>query len=177
MKIADKTMVSVTYELKVNGAEGEVIETVDKETPLTFLVGSGHLLKKFEGELMGMSEGENFEFKVESVEAYGPINEKAFIEIPKKTFEIEGVIDENLVKVGNFIPMQDQDGNKLEGRVLEISEEMIKMDFNHPLAGKNLFFKGSVISVREASEEEIHSRCSGSCGSCCDEEGGSSCNC
>lgn len=156
MAIDEKKVVSVTYQLSVNDFDGEVVETVDKEKPLTFLYGVGNMLEKFEENIKGLDEGDNFNFKIPSQEAYGEASEDAIVDLPIDTFKIEGEIDQDLLKEGNYIPMQDQEGNRLDGIVLEVGEEKVKMDFNHPLAGDDLFFKGEVMSVREASEDEIN---------------------
>lgn len=156
MAIDKQKVVSVTYQLSVNDFDGEVVETVDEEKPLTFLFGVGNMLEKFEENIKGLQEGDSFNFKIPSEEAYGQASEDAIIDLPIDTFKIEGEIDYDLLKEGNYVPMQDQEGNRLDGIVLEVGEEKVKMDFNHPLAGDDLFFKGEVLSVREASEDEIN---------------------
>jgi FKBP-type peptidyl-prolyl cis-trans isomerase SlyD len=60
-----------------------------------------------------------------------------------------------MIAEGNILPMSDHEGNQLQGLVEEITADFVKMDFNHPLAGKNLHFIGSVLSIRDASAEEI----------------------
>ncbi|MCF8336087.1 MAG: FKBP-type peptidyl-prolyl cis-trans isomerase [Bacteroidales bacterium] len=156
MAIDKQKVVSVTYQLSVNDFDGEVVETVDQEKPLTFLFGVGNMLEKFEENIKGLNEGDNFNFKIPSEEAYGEASEDAIVDLPIDTFKIEGEIDYDLLKEGNYIPMQDQEGNRLDGIVLEVGEEKVKMDFNHPLAGDDLFFKGEVLSIRDASEDEIN---------------------
>ena len=156
MAIEKQKVVSVTYQLSVNDSDGEVVETVDKEKPLTFLYGVGNMLEKFEENIEGLNEGDDFNFKIPSEEAYGEASEDAIVDLPIETFKIEGEIDYDLLKEGNYIPMQDQEGNRLDGIVLEVGEEKVKMDFNHPLAGDDLFFKGQVVSIRDASEDEIN---------------------
>lgn len=73
----------------------------------------------------------------------------------KSIFEKDGKVDEEIVKIGNMITVQDQEGHPLDGRVIEIKPDKVVMDFNHALAGKNLFFSGKVLDVREASKEEL----------------------
>lgn len=155
MSIENQKVVSVTYELSINDFEGEVVETVKEEKPLTFLFGVGNMLETFEENIRGLNPGDDFKFKIESDKAYGQANEEAIVDLPKNIFEVEGKIPEDLLKEGNYIPMQDQEGNKLDGIVLEVSDDQVKMDFNHPLAGDDLFFKGKVLEVREPSEEEL----------------------
>jgi FKBP-type peptidyl-prolyl cis-trans isomerase SlyD len=90
-------------------------------------------------------------------------------ELPKKIFEIEGKIDNEILFEGNVVPMMDSSGNRLMGSVVEIGEDIVTMDFNHPLAGENMYFTGKVLGVRDASAEEIAALFSGGgcgCGSC-----------
>lgn len=155
MVIEKQKVVSVTYQLNVNETDGEVVETVNKDKPLTFLYGAGNMLEKFEENIQGLQQGDQFDFKIPSEEAYGQASEDAIVDLPLNVFEIEGEIDYDLLKVGNYIPMQDQQGNRLDGIVLEVGDEKVKMDFNHPLAGDDLFFKGEVLEVRDAAQDEI----------------------
>ncbi len=153
--IEENKVVSLTYELRVNDEQGEVIEKVEKSSPLTFLFGRGNLLPDFEANLKGLKEGDSFSFTLEPAKAYGEVSDEAVVDLTKDIFEVDGKIDENLLKVGNSIPMQDNSGGRLNGVVLEVGEETVKMDFNHPLAGDTLFFKGEVAEIRDASDAEL----------------------
>ncbi len=68
---------------------------------------------------------------------------------------VEGKIDPEMLRIGNVIPMQDNQGNPLEGLVIGVDEASVKMDFNHPMAGKTLHFAGTIIDLRDATEEEL----------------------
>lgn len=171
MKVTKEKVVSLTYELRRDSAGGEVIESLSKEAPLTFLYGTGNLLPKFEQNIDGMQTGDQFDFNLTAKEAYGDINDQAVVNVPLSAFEVDGKVDKTMVKKGNSIPMQDSSGNKLTGIVTEISENSVKMDFNHPLAGNNLFFKGEITDIREATEEELkhgHLHSGSNCGGCSD---------
>ena len=76
------------------------------------------------------------------------------VDIPKNIFEGPDV-PKDILQVGASLPMQDQEGNPMDGTVMEIGDETVKMDFNHPLAGEALNFKGSVVAIRDASQEEL----------------------
>ena len=154
MTIAKDKVVSVIYELRTD-LNGEIVEKAVAETPLTFHCGAGQMLEKFEANLMGLSVGASFDFKLATEEAYGLASEEAVIELPKNIFEVNGEFDSEMIKVGNVVPMQDSSGRRMNGIVLELGETTAKMDFNHPLAGDDLYFKGEVIEVREATEEEM----------------------
>ncbi len=155
MKVGKDKVVTLTYTLRFDNAEGDVIQEVNEERPFVHLFGNGTLLPKFENNLDGLEPEAEFSFGLTPSEGYGELTKDAIIELDKKIFEVEGKIDDNLLKVGNMITMQDQNGNPLEGRVLEIHPEKVIMDFNHPLAGKNLHFSGAIIDVRSASDEEL----------------------
>lgn len=174
MIIEKEKMVSVVYELKYDDADAQLIEKVEKDNPLTFLYGTGSMLEYFEKNLVGLSTGDAFDFRLSADEAYGQVTEQAVVEVPMQAFEVDGKVDETLVKLGNTIPMMDSYGNKLHGIVLEISDTAVKMDFNHPLAGEGLHFKGKVIEVREPREDELAHSCGTGCstdscgsGGCC----------
>ncbi len=157
MKITKNTVVSVTYDLEVSDAGNSktFVERADESHPLVFLYGSGGLIPDFEKNVDGLTVGDKFDFEIEAGNAYGPKDEGAIATLPKTIFMVDGRLDEEVLKPGNMVPMSDQDGNKLDGKILEVKETEVIMDFNHPLAGKNLHFKGEVIAVREAVAEEI----------------------
>ncbi len=168
MEISRNKMVTLSYVLRLNGFEGEIVEETSEEKPLEFIFGTGRMLQMFEDKLEGLKAGEEFKFELKADEAYGQINEEAKVEIPKNIFEVNGSMDEDLIKVGNMVPMQDAHGNRLNGIVLDITDEHVKMDFNHPLAGDDLFFCGAVKEVREATDSEIMAAVGGGgCGSGC----------
>jgi FKBP-type peptidyl-prolyl cis-trans isomerase SlyD len=155
MKIANNTVVSMAYTLLEKDENGAIIQDVKKDKPFVFIYGSGFLLPKFEENIAGLGAGDELGFALTSEEAYGPRREDAYMDLDKQIFEVDGKIDEKLLQVGNDIPMQNNEGQTLMGKVLEISEDKVKMDFNHPLAGADLFFKIAIIDVREATEEEL----------------------
>ena len=155
MNIAKNTVVSMTYILTENDVQGNLIQEVSKDKPFVVLFGAGGLLPKFENELEGLKTGDTFGFGLDSNDAYGDHQPQAIMELDKSIFEVEGKIDEEMLKVGNAIPMQNEQGQPLSGLIKEIKEDKVLMDFNHPLAGTNLHFTGEILEVREASEEEL----------------------
>jgi len=175
--IAEKNnVVSIVYELRADSKVGEVVESLTSENPLTFLFGTGGLLPKFEEQLNGLKSGDNFEFLLNSEDAYGPVVENAIVHVPQSVFEVDGKIDENLMKIGSMVPMMDAEGRRLNGMVIALEGDAVKMDFNHPMAGNDLFFKGEVSDVRSATEEELshgHIHAEGGCG--CGSNGEGSC--
>ena len=176
--IADKNnVISIVYELRSGSKDGEVVESLNSSNPLTFLFGTGGLLPKFEEKLTGLSSGDNFEFLLRSEDAYGPVVENAIVNVPQTVFEVDGKLDDNLMKVGNMVPMMDAEGRRLNGKVMAIEGDAVQMDFNHPMAGNDLYFKGEVTDIRTATEEELsHGHIHGSGNGCgCGSDDGS-CN-
>lgn len=156
MVISKNKVVSLSYELRLNSKDGEVVETVTDSSPLTFLFGNGNLLPKFEDHLAGLQAGDDFNFQLSSEDAYGNVNPNSILNVPLKSFEIDGKVDYELVRIGNTIPMQDSEGHRLNGIVKAVETDTVTMDFNHPLAGNGLFFKGFVTDIRQATDEELH---------------------
>ena len=153
--IIDKNkVVTLTYTLQESNQEGEIVQEVLESEPFIFLFGSEQVLPGFEANLNGKITGDEFQFEIKSEESYGPVDEEAIVDLPMNIFMVEGKLVE-MIKVGEFVPMNDHEGNEMQGLILEIGEETIKMDFNHPMAGVDLFFSGKVLDVREAHPEEL----------------------
>lgn len=164
-EISKHKMVTLTYDLRIDDEQGEVIEQTTPENPLKFLYGAGAMLPKFEEHLKGLNEGEPFTIKLSKFDAYGDINQEAIVELPRHIFLTDGKFDDELISVGNTVPMMSSNGQRLNGVVLDVDDENVKMDFNHPLAGEDLFFAGQILEVREPSEDELAGAFSG-CGGC-----------
>ena len=155
MTISNEKVVSLVYQLHVDDKNGDIVETVQEDRPFVFLYGAGNMLPKFEENLNGLKAGDKFDFKITCDDAYGQASEDAVVELPKNIFEIEGKVEEGLLEIGNVIPMQSQDGQKLNGVVIEVTDANVTMDFNHPLAGDDLYFSGHIIDIREATADEL----------------------
>lgn len=157
MQVSKNKVVTVTYDLSSNlpGNDKKHVETADSAHPLQFIFGLGMMIPGFEKGLDGKVKGDSFNFSLESIEAYGDADDSAIVKLPIEIFKNDGVVDFNILKIGNMLPMTDTDGNVLNGIVRAFDESNVTMDFNHPLAGHHLHFSGEVIDVREASEEEI----------------------
>lgn len=181
MIITKDKVVSVAYELSLVSDESELVEKVNGNNPLVYLQGHGNLLPKFESYLDGLKVGDKFDFVLNTEEAYGKSSPEAIVDLPKTVFMVEGEVEEGLLEVGNNIPMMDNSGNRLNGRVVDVNDSTVKMDFNHPLAGESLHFKGEVVEIREATEEELahgHIHRASSCGEGgCDCSSGCGCGC
>ncbi|MCF6342969.1 MAG: FKBP-type peptidyl-prolyl cis-trans isomerase [Bacteroidales bacterium] len=127
--------------------DGKIIEKVSEEKPAAFQFGIGQLLPAFEKNLSGLEATDEFSFILKSEDAYGPGDPYAIFDIPLDTFEVDGKTDEKMLRVGNTIPMTDNDGNKHLGKITKVMAHAVTLDFNHPLAGKDLRFSGKVLEV------------------------------
>ena len=144
MQIKKDTIVSLSYILKQDDANGAVIEIAKESDPLVFLYGAGQMIPRFEEYLDNLSSGDNFEFTLVSKDAYGDFEEEAIIDLDKQIFNVDGVIDEEMLAIGNLIPMRDNEGHMLQGKVVSVTDDSVRMDFNHPMAGKELNFTVTV---------------------------------
>ena len=172
MKITANKYVAVTYDLNVGeGEERELMEKATVEAPLKFIYGTGMMLPAFEKALNGLEVGGTFNFSIEPAEAYGEYNEEHVLDLPKNIFEVDGKFDAEMIKEGNTVPMMDSNGNRMNGSVLEVKDDIVVMDFNHPLAGETLHFSGEVIDVHEPTAEQIAAAPAGGCSCGCDDCG------
>ena len=151
MKIQPNSVVALTYDLYTsqNGKE-EFVEKADEQNPLVFLYAVGMMLPKFEENLEGLSAGDTYDFHLTAEHAYGTVDENAIAELPIDMFgEVEKPV------IGAILPLQDNEGNQFRAKVKEINDTAVVVDLNHPMAGQDLHFIGKIISVREATEEEL----------------------
>ncbi len=157
MKIENRTVVTLGYTLNINDNGTDVqVEKTDANNPFIFLYGVGGLLPEFELNLSGKTIGDKFDFIIKAENGYGVSDIKNIIQIPKSTFvNDQGVVEENILVLGNVIPMMDPQGNQFQGIVKEVNVDFVLMDFNHPLADKDLHFVGEVYNVRIATLEEL----------------------
>lgn len=171
--------VTVAYELYTDNDKGihELVEKAPIEHPFQFISGLGIALDSFESKILALAEGETFDFVLKVDEAYGPYEQDHVIELPKETFAINGRFDKDMVYPGAVLPLVNADGMRFQGLVLELKDNTVVIDLNHPLAGKDLHFKGQVVTMRDATNEEIQAlinhegcNCGGDCEGGC--EGG-----
>lgn len=154
MEIQEKRVVTLSYVVQENNAEGAIIETMDVNYPFKFMFGTGELLPGFEEELQGRKEGESFAFTLPAEKAYGPVREENIIDVPIDVFKVGGILQEELLEKGKFVSLTDDRGQSHNGKVLDWTEEQVTIDFNHAMAGKDLYFRGVILDVREATAEE-----------------------
>ena len=152
MKIQKDHVVALAYELTV---DGKVVDSATENQPLEYIHGKNMLIPRFEEEVEGKEPGEEYAFTLSPEEGYGEHNPKLSFDIPKESFAIDGVIREDLLVVGRIIPMLNSAGEVCHAKIVEVKDNDVTVDFNHPMAGCTLNFKGKVVSVREATEKEL----------------------
>jgi FKBP-type peptidyl-prolyl cis-trans isomerase SlyD len=157
MQISNHKVVAISYQLKLQDEEGdfEVVEVVDKDEPMYFIWGLSGLPEQFEENLLGLSAGETFSFRIPPEKGYGEIDPDAIVDLPRSLFEGEGVDTDELLVLGNNIPMTNEEGHRLQGVVVDLKDDLVTLNFNHPLAGQEMDFSGEVLHVRDATSEEI----------------------
>ncbi len=157
MKISEDKAISVTYYLTANknNEPEELIEQTTTDKPFVFLFGFGGVLPDFETNLSGKQKGDKFDFKIKAADGYGIFEKDYVVQVNKEAFMVDDKFDDSRVKLGEDIEMNDAEGNQLIGKVKQITETFVEMDFNHPLAGYDLHFIGEVLDVRDATKEEL----------------------
>ncbi len=169
--------ISVAYKLySVENGSTTLEEEATAEYPFQFLSGFGVSLEAFEKKIVELNSGDDFDFTLTKEEAFGEFDASHVLDLDREMFTINGHFDHERIFEGAFVPMRNNDGNTFHARVLEITDDTVKMDFNPPLAGKELQFVGKVLENREATEKEIQGMiarlsgggCSCGCGSCGD---------
>lgn len=166
------------YEVAPDGSE-KLVHQTDPEDPEKIVFGvTRGMIEPLEKAIDGLEPGGKFDVKVSAEQAFGPYDEEQVVELEKDIFEVDGKFDAEIIKKGAVVPMMTADGFKINGIVLQVSADKVKMDFNHPLAGKDVRFDGKVTVVREATPEDLQPAGGCGCGSCGGNgQCGDGCNC
>ena len=146
-QIADDVVVSLDYTLTV---DNEVVDTSEDSEPIVFLQGHGNIIPGLEQALYGLAAGEQKEVVVQPADGYGELDPEAFADVPRKEFPPQIPME-----VGIELQMRDKSGDILDARIDAVDEDTVRLDFNHPLAGKQLNFSVKVVSLRHPNSEEL----------------------
>jgi FKBP-type peptidyl-prolyl cis-trans isomerase SlyD len=159
LQIADNMVVSMDYTLTV---ENNVIDTTENLAPIQFIHGHGNIIPGLERELTGLKIGDQKKILVQPVDAYGVFNPNAFTEVSKDQFPPDFEI-----RIGGEIQVRTVGGNFLTAIIDSEEAETVKLNLNHPLAGKELLFDAKIVGLRAATEQEIaNGRLGGGCAGC-----------
>jgi FKBP-type peptidyl-prolyl cis-trans isomerase SlyD len=177
--ISNGMMVEIAYKIFLVEKDGDtMIYEFKADKPDRFVFGhEPGMLESFTRNLEGLKAGDEFDFILSPIEAFGERNPELVQVLDKSLFVIEGEFDSDRVYVGAFVPMMTSDGMRIEGIVKEITDDTVTIDFNHQLAGETVKYTGKVINVRQATEEEKNPprhQCGGcgggDCGGCNDDK-------
>ena len=158
MQITKNAVVAIDY--KLTSDEGEVLDTSEGEEPLAYLHGVGGIIPGLERELEGKQAGDQFQIVIVPADAYGERDDTLKQEVAREQFE--GPED---LALGMQFQVESEAGPTMV-TVVEIDEDVVTIDGNHPMAGINLHFAVTVREVREATEDELshgHVHGSGGC--------------
>lgn len=144
------SVVGLEYEVKEAGTT-EIVDSNKGGMPLEFITGKGQLIPGLEAQLAGMNEGESADIMVKAADAYGEVNPEAVQTLPKEQFE--GVE----LEAGMMLYGQGEDGQQVQVIVKSFTDTDVTIDYNHPLAGKDLMFSVTIISERDATDDEAAS--------------------
>jgi FKBP-type peptidyl-prolyl cis-trans isomerase SlyD len=147
MSIAQNSVVTIHYTLKDDA--GEVIDSSREGDPIAYLHGHGNLVPGLERELEGKNTGDKVNVSVTPDQGYGEYDKNLVQQVPRRAFQGIGK-----VTVGMRLHAQTPQGPRAV-TVTRIVGDMVTIDANHPLAGKNLNFDVEITNVREATEEEL----------------------
>lgn len=162
-------MVYDLYEVVADG-DDRLVHQVDENDPEKIVYGvTKGVILPLEKALEGLKPGDKFDVSIKADEAFGPHDPQQVAVLERDIFEVDGKFDGEHVKVGAHLPMMTADGYRIDGVVMSVNDHEVVMDFNHPLAGKDVRFVGHVGVVRDATPEEIHPAhgccgCGDSCG-------------
>jgi FKBP-type peptidyl-prolyl cis-trans isomerase SlyD len=147
MQIAEKKVVTLNYTLKDN--EGTLIDE-SSDGSFIYLQGASNIIPGLEKALIGKTSGEKMNVTVAPDEAYGPRDDSRIEEVPRDMFP-----DDVDIEPGMEFHAEGPDGQAISIVVVEVKEDKVNIDGNHPLAGVELNFDVEVMDVRDATDEEI----------------------
>ncbi len=146
--IGDNVVASIHYKLTNN--EGEVLDSSEGASPLSYLHGAGNIIPGLENALVGKAAGSSLQVKIPPAEAYGEVMQQLIDTVPLEAFQ--GV---ESVEPGMAFEARQADGSARRIVVTQVEGDQVTVDANHPLAGVELNFDVEVVEVRAASDEEI----------------------
>lgn len=162
----------VAYAYKVYDTDNNLLFEAPDDAPDTLIYGvSDDVVPGLVAAMKDLKAGDKFEVTLPPEAAFGPVYDENIVDLDKELFMRDGKLAEE-VSVGAVLPMMTDTGLRINGKVLEVGDK-VKMDFNHPFAGKTVRYDGRIIDVRDATEDELRPRHScGGCGGC----GGGACS-
>lgn len=146
-RVEDDVVVTLDYTLTV---EGEVIDSSEGSEPIQFIQGRGQIIPGLERELYGMGVGDKKNVTVLAIEGYGEEDPDAFADVPRHQFPPQIPLEP-----GVEIQLRDEQGQVMDARIHSVETDSVRLNFNHPLAGKDLNFEVTVVDLRQATGDEL----------------------
>lgn len=146
--VAKDMVVSFHYTLK--NEKGDVLDSSSDGEPMAYLHGYHQIVPGLEAALLGKAAGAKFQVTVAPADGYGEREEEMVLSVPKKDWTLP-----DTVKAGEVIELQSPDGEVVPAIIVNISDEVVVLDANHPLAGESLYFDIQLMNVRAATKEEL----------------------
>ena len=146
--VANNKMVSIDYKLTL--ADGTLVDESPSGQPLEFMVGARTIIPGLEKELLGLKVGDKKTVTVKAADAYGEYDKEALRDVPKSVFP-----KDTKLSVGQQFQISGGSGPGQVIKIAEIKKDTVTVDFNHPLAGKDLTFAITVVKIRDATKEEL----------------------
>lgn len=173
METIENKYITLAYKLySIEDGEKDFIEEAPAENPYQFISGLGMTLEAFEAQIKDLKKGEQFDFTIKAEDAHGEYDDENIIDLPKEIFIVEGKFDNEHIVEGAIIPLMTSEGQRVNGSVVEIKDDVVVMDMNHPMAGCDLNFVGEIVESRPATNEELaevaRMMSGGGCGCGCD---------
>jgi len=147
LKVDDGQVVSIHYTLRI---DGQVVDSSEGREPLQFIQGMGHIVRGLEHQLYDMKIGESKDVVVAPKDGYGELNTEAIFEVPRAEFPPNVPME-----VGTGLELRDEHDNPMYAVIDKVGDQNVRLNMNHPLAGKELHFSVQIANLRPASEEEV----------------------
>ncbi|MBN1964320.1 MAG: peptidylprolyl isomerase [Anaerolineae bacterium] len=146
--VQEGLVISVAYTLTLS--DGEVIDEASSSDPLLYLHGAENIIPGLERALTGMTVGQRKQVVVDPEDAYGEYDEEGVQVLPRDAFG-DGDVE---LEIGEMLTLRDEEDNLFDAEVIDLDDESVTLDFNHPLAGETLRFDVEIVGVRDATPDE-----------------------
>jgi FKBP-type peptidyl-prolyl cis-trans isomerase SlyD len=146
IKVDDGQVVSMHYTLHV---DGRLVDTSNGGAPLQFIQGMGHIIPGLEHQLYDMVIGDEKQVSIAPADGYGHPDPSAFMDVPRNAFPTDVPLE-----LGTTLELKDRSGHPAHARIDSVTEDNVRLDMNHPLAGKRLEFAVKITALRPATDDE-----------------------
>lgn len=174
MAVTTRKLITVTYDMyDITDGKNVLVESVKADQPLQLITGIGMIpVPAIEEKWNSLSSDDDYEIVLTCDMAFGDYDDDAVVDIPIAQLNLDDKFADEFLRPGAWLPLQNENGERVGARVLEVSDSHIKVDCNHPFAGKDLLLRGTMIESRPATDEDVMALTMHHCGGC----GGGGCH-